>query len=660
MALRAPPGGLLLLAALLPGLCAFDYGSPILVSSEADVVELEYAGEIDEEMRDQLLDLLDEPLDLNDASRDDLALLPDVTYTMADRIIARRQKEPFRNVRELRDLVGRATWNQVKPFVLVTPVEQKLGEPVKGQVSVRYLDAFKDETFPVMYLKTREKYRKWLEAGLIVAEEETVYGVDYDAERAPAITVEGERPVVSLERVYLQAKRSSWSVLVGHYKVGFGQRLTFDVTDKQRPNGFSNDLKIYEDYEGYDSYSVPRRLLGVVASLRRPVADGGAWVEATAFASSNPQDLYYTYFSPHDYTVTGDGEVTYPTFPWVYREDILGANASYFWTKRQHVGVTAWGGHTWKSYDFDFTNTPIPNRPFYGAAGVDGAWGEGVFDVLGEVALTDRGGLGARVETVADPGFVEAKLAFRYYGQNFDNPHSRGQSEPDQFGYTEGWEDYEYVESGGDRDRNEIGPQAQVTVEPLGWLKVRAKGDLWHVPTDDVNHLYAEGRIDVDPMSWLGIDLVGYLRDKDIAVGGRDQTYDSSGDEDGKGSKLSSGVGLRLQPIEPIILQLFGKYNFEDSSSYDGEYMQDRYAWARLSWDVTESVELAGRFKLYDERVDTHESGKEYRSWYAQVRGRPFDPLTLFGRYEEEKDLDDPEADPNPERRLKLGVDYRF
>ena len=660
MTQRACPRGLLLLAALLPGLCAFDYGATILISNEADIVELEFAGEIDEEMRDQLLDLLDNPLDANTASRDDLALLPDVTYTLADRIIAQRQKEPFRSVREVREVVGRPTWNQIKPFVFVERVEERTGEPLKGQVSVRYLDALQDETFPVMYLKTREKYRKWLEAGLIVAEEETVYGVDYDPERSPAITVEGERPVVSLERIYLQAKRSSWSAIVGHYKVGFGQRLTFDITDKQRPNGFSSDLSIYEDYENYDSYSVSRRLLGAAASLRRPMATGESWVEATIFASSNPQDLYYTYFTPHDYTVTGDGEVTYPTFPWVYREDILGANASWFFTKRQHVGVTAWGGHTWKAYEFDFTNTPIPNRPFYGAFGADGAWGAGVFDLLGEVAVTDRGGLGGRVETVADPGVIEAKLAFRYYGRNFDNPHSRGQSEPDQFGYVEGWEDYEYVESGGDRDRNEIGPQASVTVQPLGWLKVRAKGDLWHVPTDDVNHLYAEGRIDVDPLAWAGLDLVGYLRDKDISVGGRGQDYEGSDDEDGKGSKLAAGAGLRIQPVEPVLLQVFGKYNFEDSTSYPDGFMKDRYAWAKLAWDVTESVELAGRFKLYDERVDTHESGKEYRSWYGQVRGRLFDSLTLFGRYEEEKDLDDPEADPNPERRMKLGVDFRF
>jgi len=532
------------------------------------------------------------------------------------------------------------------------------GDPLKGSVAVRYLEMFEDETFPVLTLKAKAKYHKWLDAGVIVAEETGVYGVDYGE---TGIMVEGERPVVSLERIHAQAMRGSWTVLVGHYKAGFGHRLTFDVTDKQRPHGFSHDLVIHEDYEGYDSYSVPRRLLGVAANTRRHMLAEGAYLDLTVFASSNPQDLYYTYFDPHEYTVTGDGEVTYPTFPWVYREDILGLNSTLFWNQRTHVGVTAWGGHVDKQFEFDFTNTPIPNRPFYGAAGLDGAWGQGVVDLGAEVAVTDRGGVGARAETMVDPGFLEATVAFRYYGAGFDNPHSRGQSEPDQFGYTEGWEDYEYVESGGDRDRDEIGPQVQISSRPLGWLKVRAKGDLWHVPTRDLNHLYAEGRIAVDPVAWAGLDLVAYLRDKDLSTGGRGQDYDECDDDDVcSGSKVAYGAGLRLQPVEPVIWQIFGKYNLEDDTDFPEGFMLDRYAWTKLVWDVTEALELTGRFKLYDERVDTHESGMEYLSWYAQARGRVIDALTLFARYEQVKDIDDPEADPNPEHKLKAGVDYRF
>ncbi len=641
-----------LLLALAPSLLAFDYGTPILVRSEADIIELEYLGELDEELRDQLLDLLDHRVDLNTASREDLYLLPDVTYSMVDAIMARREREPFRNTRELRDVVGRRTWTQVKPFVLAMEVAEP-PEPVTGSVSVRYLDKLQDDRPPVVYLKTREKYRKWLEVGLLVAEEDDLYGVEYGDS---GITVEGKRPKVALERIYASVDRGSWELIVGHYAAGFGQRLTFDVTDKQRPHGFYTDLKIYEDYENYDSYSISRRLMGVAASTERHLGEGDVALQLTVFASSNPQDLYYTYFSPHDYTVTGEDEVDYPTFPWVYREDILGLNASLWWSKRTHLGATAWGGHVDKAFDFDFTGTPIPNRDFYGAAGIDGAWGQGIVDLLGEVAVTDTGGLGARVEGVVDPGIIESSLALRYYGTDFDNPHSRGQSEPDQFGWTT-YDEVDYVISGGDRDRDEIGPQLKFVFDPFGWLRIRGKGDLWMVPSEELTHSYIEGRVDIDPVAWGGLDLVAYMRDKDLSQGGREQDYD---DDDGAGSRSALGVGLRAQPIEDLIFQAFAKQIFEDSSTYSDEFMKDRYIWGKLTWDITESWEVAGRFKLYDERIDTHDAGKEYSSWYGQVRARLFDSLTLFGRYEQVRDLDDPDADPNPEHKLKLGTDFRF
>ena len=649
----------LLLLTTVPSLLAFDYGGPILVRSESDIIELEYSGEIDEELRDQLLDLFDNPLDLNTASRDDLVLLPEVTYGLADRIIERRSDRAFDNARQVRDVVGRSIYNQLKPFVTTMKVPEP-PEPIKGQISARYLDNYSDDKPPMVSLKAKVRYHKWLEAGVLVAEEQGVYGVSYDND---TITVEGVRPVVSLERVYASIDRGDWAVMMGHYKAGFGQRLTFDVTDKQRPHGFYQDLRYTEDYEGYDSYSVSRRLLGVAASTERQLGAEGPRLDLTFFASSNPHDLYYTYFDPHDYSVTGDDVVEYPSFPWVYREDIVGVNASLFWAKRIHAGFTGWGGHVSKAFEFDFTNTPIPNRDFYGALGVDGAYGVGMVDVLGEVAITDTGGLGARAESVVDQGMVEASVAMRYYGEGFDNPHSRGKSEPDQYGRDESFEEYDYVIAGGDRDRDEIGPQVQVIFDPYGWIRLRAKGDLWHVPSQDINHAYAEARLDLDPIEYIGLDVVGYIRDKDIAEGGRDQSY-----QYGSGGKNALGVGLTSQPVEPLIIQLFAKQVWEDSSgdAYSDSFMLHRYAWGKIIWDVTGDVELTLRCKWYDERIDTDGTGKEYWSAYGQARGKLFNKLTLLARYEQQHVLypdDEPDLTEEQlatEHKLKVGVDFRF
>jgi hypothetical protein len=640
----------LLLLCASPVAQAYDYGTAIIVRSEADIIELEYMGEIDEEMRDQLLDLFDNPIDLNTASREDLVLLPEVTYSIADRIIEHRKRDPFDTERQLRAIVGPSIWSQVKPFVTTMKVPEP-PDPMKGSVHARYYDAFDDGKPPMSSLKAKVRYHRWFEAGVLVAEEQGPYGVSYDND---TITVEGVRPLVSLERVYATVDRGGWAVMMGHYKAGFGQRLTFDVTDKQRPHGFYQDLRITEDSEGYDSYSVSRRLLGVAASTERQLGDEGPRLDLTVFASSNPHDLYYTYFSPHDYTVTSEDEVKYPTFPWVYREDILGLNSTLFWSKRVHAGFTGWGGHVSKAYDFDFTNTPIPNRDFYGALGVDGAYGQGFYDIFGEVALTDTGGLGARAEAVVDPGMIEASVAMRYYGEGFDNPHSRGKSEPDQYSKDESLEDYDYIISGGDRDRDEIGPQVQVIFDPYGWIRLRVKGDVWKVPSEDLTHGYFEGRLDLDPIDYVGLDVVAYRRDKDMSVGGRDQDYD---DSDGKGCKNALGATLTLRPVETLTVQATAKQVWEDSSSYEG-FMKDRYVWGKVIWDILEDLEVAGRVKVYDERIDADQLGSEYWSAYGEARGKLFGKLTLFARYEQINALYTEEYAPS--HKLKVGSDFRF
>lgn len=182
----AGAGPAALLALLMPCLLGFDYGAPILVRSDGDIHELYYLGEIDAELRDQLLALLDDPIDLNTASREEIHLLPEITYARADAIITQRDQQFYTTPRQLRDLVGRRTWNQVKPFV-VTSKFPAPSEPIKGSVSLRYTDQLDDQRAPVVYVKSRQRYHKWLEAGLILAEQSDLYG-ELEASRTASRT----------------------------------------------------------------------------------------------------------------------------------------------------------------------------------------------------------------------------------------------------------------------------------------------------------------------------------------------------------------------------------------------------------------------------------------------------------------------------------------
>jgi hypothetical protein len=642
----------LALLTLTPGiLVGFDYGTTVLVRSEGDIQELWWMGEIDEELRDQLLELYSDPLDLNTATRDELVLLPELTHAMADAIIARRAQQAFTSPRQLRALVGPDNWAQCRPFVTVS---SSRGPGPKGSVSLRSTEKLEDDRAPVAWVKARVRYEQGIEAGIIIAEQSDLYGVAYSDD---GISVQGRRPTVMLERAHVQLDRGSWSTIFGHYAIGFGQRLGLDVTDKLRPHGFSRDLRINQDYENHDSYTVPKRLLGAAASTTRAL--GEAELDLTVFASADPHDLYRNYFSPSDYTVDDPDEEDevglYPTFPRLYREDLAGLNSTLHLGEHAQLGLTAWAGHLDRRMDFTFTSYAMPNRDWYGAVAVDGAASIGATDLYAEVAVTDSGGLGARAEGVLSTGLFEGSLALRYYGTGFDNPHSGAASQADQYSLGEDEVDELDERTGGWRDRDELGPQVALVLDPAPWVRARVKGDLWHQPSTGLTHAWAESRLNLDPLAWLGLDLLASLRDKDLAEHGRQWAYDDDDDSLDRGQKLGLGAGLSLHPVEPVVLRAFAKQNAYDHADYPDGLALDRYGWLELIAEPGDRIELSARVKRYDARTDT-ESGDAYTSARAQLRARPAQRFTVLARYERVLDQGEDQA----EHKLKAGLDLRF
>ena len=648
---RPPRSACLLpLVALVPLLTAFDYGTPIHVRTEEDLYQLELDGEIDVDQRDTLLQLLDEPLDLAVASWDELQLLPGVTAEFADAVIAARERSPLLRASDVEPVVGTRVWRQCGLFVRGGGGGGPGG--VGGHVALRALEQLQDSRFPVVYLKGRTWVGDWLDVGVLVAEQEDLVGVEYGGS---TVIADDFRPRVALERAHALVERRSWAVIAGHYQAGFGQGLVFDVTDRVRPHGFRPDLRLNEDYEDRDSYSVSRRLLGLAG---RAVIDlhNGDQLDLVLFGSVAPHDLYFGDLDPNDLKVTSGEEVTHPTFPAVYREDLLGLGAAWRWTSRSHVGVTGWFGRAVKAYEFDFTGTPIPNRPLYGAIGADVAVQVRQSDLFAEVAVTDSGGVGTRAEWLVTPPGAEISMAARYYGAGFDNPHSRGRSQPDEFGRTE---DEGEVLPGGKRDRDEVGPQLRLVAAPLAWLHLVGKGDLWAAPSTGIVNLYAEGRADLDPLPWLGADLFVSTRDKDLTEGGREFTY-SDGDEDTeKGHRVALGAGLRLSPLESFTLQTFVKDAYEDSDDHDDAYLHTVYTWTRLRWAPFEWLALTARLKVLQEDLADPDSGEHYLDLYGQVALRLPGRVLLLARYDVRRDLGEP-AEPETIHKLKACAEVRF
>src|SRR5690242_7179746 len=66
---------------------AIPYESFIDVDDEGDLQDLLSSGEITQDTFDELLDLLENGVDLNEASREDLYALPNLTYDDVDAIL---------------------------------------------------------------------------------------------------------------------------------------------------------------------------------------------------------------------------------------------------------------------------------------------------------------------------------------------------------------------------------------------------------------------------------------------------------------------------------------------------------------------------------------------------------------------------------------------
>jgi hypothetical protein len=133
---------------------------------------------------------------------------------------------------------------------------------------------------------------------------------------------------------------------------------------------------------------------------------------------------------------------TFATLPAMYAEGLAGANASYFWNDRAHLGVTGYGSFPrWLVQGAELGFQEFSRKPFggpFGAVGVDAAFGFRAQDFFAEVARSfdaqagGGGGYGAIVRSVTTLSTTEVDVSARYYGSDYANPYARPVSAPDE------------------------------------------------------------------------------------------------------------------------------------------------------------------------------------------------------------------------------------
>jgi hypothetical protein len=635
------------------------YPIPLLISNEDDLRNHYEDGLISEEEFAVLIELLNNPLDLNSASRGELFDLPGVTMRAAREIVAERRRAPFTTISELQERIegiDAVVVEDIEAFVIASAPDERQGfdvDQIGGRVYLRtgmYLDDFppleddhpnkthKPEqlgypNLPGTQLTVDMKYGRDYGAGAVMLFQPDVKGVVYDPADRDFDASYGMQGHVG--RVFAWAEKDKVSGILGHYTVGFGQGLTFDRTNRTQPNGWYKDISVSAD-ELFRRFRLTRAMFGGAGTHRAEL--GGVVLETTAFASMDDYDLYQydmgmTGGDTVDWSVTEtdsprvylDGQkLGWATLPNAYRETIGGVSVNLETSERSNIGLTSYVAHQDRTTIEGIENPneyvirggyPI-NQDTYGAVGVNGSYGVGIVDFFGEGAMTYTGGGAVLLKALVNPLGSEIELSLRHYGTGYDNPYARGIAQADQYlGY---------------RDRDEQGARVKGFVDMAEKLRFQGIVDYWRNISLTTANLYTYGRLQYRPLeNRLALSLYGYRTDQNLSASGRnrryggdaDQLYEDQAEERGtydlsdaterSGTRNVAGLQVQGMPADSVTLTALYQRMYTDSlllypteeGPCDYWYQIGHYGWFKVRYQPIDATWLTLRVRYRDEDV---------------------------------------------------------
>ncbi|MBI3178699.1 MAG: hypothetical protein HYZ27_03505, partial [Deltaproteobacteria bacterium] len=512
----------------------------------------------------------------------------------------------------------------------------------------------------------------------------------YDAARSELV-VDGVASRPHLDALYLSGHYGMWRAVVGSFNAGFGERLIFDNTRREHPNGL--DERIVLTIRREDASLKPRQnLWGAAVSVESADLGDAGWIDATGFVSYAPQDLYQYDFwygyeedddnectpSPdckapstcrdgyvcgcdhrcHSSRVVNQDEPTsylYGTHNNAFYELLVGGNLRWSLSERTHVGATAYRSQV----SFDLAEDADPNFSYsavyprddaFGAAGVNAAFGQGPVDVAAEAGMTLAGGRAAVGRVVYDPvDWVELGLSLRYYDRNFENPHSRAIAQR--------------IETLGATRRNTRGARLEATLRPLKGLKLVSYADVFEqmeAPSFDaagkliwidrpisyarlrqraVYSLTSRDEASVQ-LTYSNNDLDHNTRAEeyqdDDAVTLLSLSQEASDDPNaflllGRGEKRSLRTALSTKRLPKTRLSAIHTVAWQDSAKFDDKFDTE----ANLRLTASSSPWPGGRVNFtYKEWFDAQVVNRyPVRSFFGSVRQRVGDQVQVWAGY---------------------------
>ncbi|MBK8237311.1 MAG: hypothetical protein IPK74_17345 [Deltaproteobacteria bacterium] len=621
---------------------AIEYEIFIDVDDDDDLYELYTSGQISEGTYDTLVDLMRRGTDLDTAAREDLYALPNLTYVDVDRILAYRAEaghihDPAALVTA--GVLSELTLSSIAAFLTVGEVDPRKA-PVNGSIRYQTVWTVGDNRAPPMVLQARVNTLQHLTLGMAGFLTHNRLGpVAWDPNR-DALSAEIDRPRVRLPKAFIQWDTPEYGVILGSYRVGFGQRLTFDNSGRYTPNGFFLDdsylrrVKLTRlckestgeldgvpcDTSKYGSpdYRFRYGLLGVAAGAKHISLPKG-WLQLYGFFSFQPRDIYQyqvydtdrcsdptdsdnpdcsapPVFKRRDPLLAESSEYSFQTLPNLFDLMLGGGNFSWFHDRRTHVGVTGYGAAPrWRAQgvDLDFRPySPFPYGGAFGAVGADASWGYRWADLFVEVARSfdnqtkpGGGGMGTVVRHTATWDVHEIEVSARYYDKKFNNPFSRSIAAADQ--------------NAGLRASNEAGGRVRYSAQLADRVTLRTFLDVWSDVDRPRPQVKFYARADAQATDWFRPGLWFQVQDRDIGDNGGVESYcdlgDNAYDVDANGSTVTEDPQDTMPSTEPgaTVVGCTGeRYSMTARMRFDPH----RRVWMQLQWrhDFTEDSDYPG------------------------------------------------------------------
>lgn len=702
-----------------------EYELFIDVDTEEQLYDLLETSQISDATFETLVDLYRRGVDLNTATREDLYTLPNLSFEDVDAILAYREEAGY--IDDPAQLVAagalsRPKLDSIAMFLVVTDPSRPLAATTGF---VRYQTAWtpEDRRVPPMALQARVTTLRHLTVGVAATlSRNRIADVRYDPNREALSAVEAG-PQVNVPKYFATWDDDKWGIIVGTYRIGFGQRLTFDNSGRYTPNGFYLDDALFRSTQltreckesagelaespctgaAGDVYVTPDyrwsdALRGVAIGAKHVELPVG-WLSTYGFFSHETRDIYqYELYDrgacedpqdddsaackAPDVFVRRDGQdpleptsrFSFQTLPNMFSETLGGGNFSYFAQRRIHVGVTGYGARsTWlvEGADLDFQewssrpyDGPSRDRPVdYGAVGADAAWGRGWADLALEVARS----------------FDETPEGGGGFGALLRNTASWGKHELELSGrfYDDRFANpYARAISAPDeydglRARDEAGGRLRYNGTIAKRFALRGFFDLWAEPSVGTPKLTSFLRGDVQATKWLRPGLwVGY-QNKDLTNNTRLGCFEVSVEFDEAGEPIPCGgekvqvtPRLRFDPHRRVSISTQYQHEWLDDTPYDDRLRQDASAYLIVSTQPIDGLRLRarGRYRFEDISDNTR---LEQSMWsYVDVSYDIVRHFLVRLRYDLVVWLDDRTSTatriPSPEHWLRLELMGKF